>query len=201
MLKPPYLYIRKYMKKLADTSLLQFEILQQFSNVSHGISNRHTEANQRFDVRGQQPHDNKYAWVDAKVDLPVPHVDALLTKVTNIRLRVGTSDCTPIIIYDPITHSGGVIHAGFQGTIREILKETLKEFNPKDVYIGIGPAIGPCCYDDIDIQVENYQQAIEAGVPTEQIEVIRVCTKCHSDTYYSHRAGDGINFGTYFELK
>lgn len=189
------------MTKLDKVPLLQFEILRKFSNLSHGISNRHTEANQVFDVIAQQVHDNKYAWVDTNSKVPIPQVDALLTKVTDIRLRIGTSDCTPIIIYEPVTHSGGVIHAGFQGTVREILKNTLKEFNPKNVYIGIGPAIGPCCYDDIDIQVENYQQAIEAGVPVEHIEVIRVCTKCNSDRYYSYRAGDDINFGTYFELK
>lgn len=189
------------MKKLDNAALLQFEILQQFSNLSHGISNRHTEADQLFDVLAQQVHDNKYAWVEAKSKVPIPKVDALLTKATGIRLRIGTSDCTPVIIYDPVTHSGGAIHAGFQGTVREILTETLKEFNPNDVYIGIGPAIGPCCYDDIDIQLENYQQAIEAGVPSEHIEVIRICTKCNSNTYYSYRAGDDVNFGTYFELK
>lgn len=189
------------MKKLDNEALLQFEILQQFSNLSHGISNRHTEADQLFDVIAQQVHDNKYTWVHSKTAVPVTNTDALLTKEIGLRLRIGTSDCTPIIIYDPVTHSGGVIHAGFQGTVREILKASLKEFNVKDVYIGIGPAIGPCCYDDIDIQVENYQQAIESGVSTEHIEVIRICTKCNSDTYYSYRAGDDVNFGTYFELK
>ncbi len=189
------------MKKLDNAPLLEFEILQQFSNLAHGISNRHTEAEQLYDVIARQVHDNKYRWVNSRTVVPVANTDALLTKEVGLRLRIGTSDCTPIIIYDPATHSGGVIHAGFQGTVREILKATLKEFNAANVYIGIGPAIGPCCYDDIDIQLENYQQAIECEVPTEHIEVLRICTKCNSDTFYSYRAGDDVNFGTYFELK
>lgn len=178
----------------------QFSILAQFPNIAHGISNRHTERFQQYDVLAEQVHDNKYAWVTSVQSESIPQVDALLTRQPGIRLRIGTADCAPIIIYDPITHSGGVVHAGFQGTVREIVRETLKEFNAANVYIGIGPAIGPCCYDDIDIQIENYEQVLEGGVAADRIEMMRICTKCNSDTYYSYRAGDRINFGTYFEL-
>lgn len=181
--------------------LQHFSIFEQFPNLLHGISTRHTERFQEYDVLAEQVHDNKYAWVNSPQSDAIPHVDALLTRQPGVRLRIGTADCVPIIIYDPITHSGGVVHAGFQGTVREIVSETLKQFDVSNVYIGIGPAIGPCCYDEIDIQIENYEQALEVGVVADRIEIMRICTKCNSDTYYSYRAGDRVNFGTYFELQ
>lgn len=180
--------------------LLIFKNLEPYSHLSHGISTRHSEAEQQYDVIAEQVHDNKFVWVDRPLDNIVPGVDALLTSTPNVRLRAGVSDCVPIIIYDPVTHSGGVVHAGFQGTTREIIKHVLAEFNTKNVFIGIGPAIGPCCYDEIDLQVENYHQAIEMGVAENQIEVMDICTLCNQDTFFSFRGGDNVNFGAYFEL-
>ncbi|MDP3970792.1 MAG: polyphenol oxidase family protein [bacterium] len=180
--------------------LLQFEHLRGINNISHGISNRHSEQDQSFDVQANQVHGNDYAWVDDASITLVENVDALLTRTSGIKLRVGVHDCVPIIVYDVVAHAGGVIHAGFRGTVSEILKVVLQEFDTVNTYVGIGPAIGACCYEDIDIKQENYMQAIESGVPMQNIEIMNICTKCNVDTYYSHRAGDNTNFGIYLEL-
>lgn len=181
--------------------MFQFRLLTQFPELQHGIANRESEQQQSYHARAQQVHGVRYAWVDGPRLQPVPRTDALLTDTPGVRLRIGTADCTPIILYDPSTQRGGVIHAGLKGTTQGILTEVLQEFDPTQVYLGIGPAIGPACYDDIDIQTENVIQALQAGVPLEQIEVMRVCTQCSSDTFFSYRAGDrNNNFGTYFEL-
>lgn len=180
--------------------MLQFTLLQQFPDIQHGIATRHSEADQRYDVVAEQVHGNRFAWVDGPRLRPVPRVDALLTDTLGLRLRVGTADCVPIIIYDPSTRRGGVVHAGFKGTTQEILSVVLAEFNPRCVYLGVGPAIGAECYDGIDLQRENVGQALAAGVPRSHIEVMRLCTHCHQDTFYSHRAGDAGRFGSYFSL-
>lgn len=178
----------------------EFALLKKFPSVIQGVSNRHTEQLQPQAVRADQPHGKQYAWVSKYTSTVVPHVDALLTRESGFYIRAGVHDCVPIIVYDAQSHSGGVIHAGFKGTMLEILKQVLTEFNPKSTYVCIGPAIGACCYNDIDIQLENVQQAIDMGVPEEQIEIMQICTKCNNNTYYSHRAGDNTNFGIYFGL-
>ncbi len=180
--------------------MLQFKILNQFAEIQHGIATRHTERDQHYDATAHQVHGVRFAWVDGPRLKPVPYTDALLTDTPNVCVRIGTSDCTPIIIYDPSTRRGGVIHAGLKGTTQGILEKVLEEFDPTQVYLGIGPAVGPECYDQIDIQEENLLQAVQAGVPREQIEVMRLCTQCHADTFYSYRMGDRTNFGTYFKL-
>ncbi len=185
---------------MRNNDLLTFSLFEDF-NIDHGISNRHSEHLQQYDVIAEQVHHNTFAWVDSATLVPVSQTDALLTKEVGLRLRVGVSDCTPIILYDPSTHSGGVVHAGFQGTIREILTVVLQEFNSETVRVAIGPAIGACCYEDIDIKQENYVQAREYGVTDDRIALVDVCTKCDNGTYFSHRGGDSVNFGAYFELR
>lgn len=180
--------------------MIQFHLFKSFP-IHHGIATRHNEAEQSYDAIANQVHGIRFAWVDGPRLKPVPQTDALLTDTVGVRLRIGTSDCVPIIIYDPSTHRGGVIHAGLKGTSQGILETVLQEFDPAKVYLAIGPAVGPECYDEIDIQAENVFQALELGVPFTHIEVMRFCTQCHDDTFYSYRQGDRTNFGTYFELK
>lgn len=181
--------------------MFQFQLLRQFPELRHGIANRESDQYQRYQAVAQQVHGIRYAWVDGPRLQPVPRTDALLTDTPGVRLRIGTADCTPIILYDPSTQRGGVIHAGVKGTTQGILTEVLQEFDPTQVYLGIGPAVGPECYDEIDIQTENVLQAVQAGVPLHQIEVMRLCTQCHPEIFFSYRTGDrAVNFGTYFEL-
>lgn len=183
------------------SELLRFSILEQFTNtLQHGVSNRHTEHLQFSHVQAEQIHGNAYAWVTSTTQNVVPGVDALITRHANIRLRIGVSDCAPIIIYNPVQQQVSVIHAGFKGTSQEILTRVLNEFEPATTYVGIGPAIQACCYNNIDIQTENVMQALSAGVPSEHIEVIDLCTKHHNDDYFSYRGGDTTNFGIYAHL-
>jgi polyphenol oxidase len=88
---------------------------------------------------------------------------------------------------------------------------------PRNLIAGLGPAIGPCCYmvgDDVaaamgyalpnwkdamhlegegqwrfDLPAANTQQLAAAGV--RQIEDAGICTACHVDEFYSHRAERG----------
>ena len=92
--------------------------------------------------------------------------------------------------------------------------------DPKDIMAAIGPAISVCCYEVdepcaaqflalrdldsdkfvfpkgngkfmVDLLETNRQILVKAGVPAENIAVSDVCTNCHSDLLWSHRATKG----------
>ena len=91
---------------------------------------------------------------------------------------VFTADCTPILLYDPVTGAVGAVHAGWRGTAAAIgakaVAEMEKQFGcrPKNIRATIGPNIGPCCFDtDADVpqaMTERYGAvALEHIRPTE----------------------------------
>lgn len=88
---------------------------------------------------------------------------------------------------------------------------------PSEVIAAIGPCIGPCCYEVggevkeaflaqgfspalfapsgdaflLDLWQANHDVLTTAGVLPRHISVAEICTKCHSDDYFSHRATNG----------
>jgi copper oxidase (laccase) domain-containing protein len=52
----------------------------------------------------------------------------------------------------------------------------------------------------LDLWEANRQALIEAGVPREHIEVAGLCTQCHSDRFFSHRANGGQPAGRFAAL-
>lgn len=71
--------------------------------------------------------------------------DALYTKEPNIPIGVFHADCVPIFLYDPTIPLIGIIHAGFQGTLKHITYKaitTLKskeKINTSNLMVYIGP--------------------------------------------------------------
>ena len=82
-----------------------------------------------------------------------PECDALVTNDPGIALVVFTADCTPILLWDPVTGAVGAAHAGWRGTAMGIAAKTaetmVREFDccPKDIHAAIGPNIGFCCFE------------------------------------------------------
>ncbi len=92
--------------------------------------------------------------------------------------------------------------------------------DPNDVVAGIGPSIGPCCYEvgndvisawhesDItglgtavierpngyhfDLWAANRLVLVQAGVPDQQIECSARCVRCEHERYFSYRAARQI---------
>ena len=62
------------------------------------------------------------------------------------------ADCQPILLYDPVRHALGLVHAGWRGVALGIARRAVEAMQeafgtqPKDLVAGLGPAIGPCCY-------------------------------------------------------
>lgn len=100
--------------------------------------------------------------------------DALITNARQTPLIILTADCAAIFLFDPANNAIGIAHAGWRGTVAGIAAETVqrmqKEFNssPADLLAGIGPSIGPCCYEVGDEVIF----AVEAQLPDYTEEVL-----------------------------
>lgn len=82
-----------------------------------------------------------------QMDTAVRDTDALYTYEPNLLLCSFAADCVPVIFYNEVNGVVGVIHSGWQGTVKEI---SLKLFNhlvqveqclPSDFRVQIGPAL------------------------------------------------------------
>jgi len=144
--------------------------------------------------------------------------DALITQYPDILLLVQVADCVPLLIFDSKKKVIAAVHAGWKGTMLKITEKTLnkmrEEFgsNPKDIIAGIGPSIGPCCYEvgnevidkagdmkrfidknnKFDLWKANEFQLTSVGVKRSNIEISGICTKDNSNKYFSSRASNGI---------
>lgn len=100
----------------------------------------------------------------------IPNTDGLYTFEPNILLCTFTADCVPVIFFNEQASLIGVIHSGWQGTVKEI---TLKMFqhlekqeqcNPKDFKVLIGTALSQEKFEvdeDVYIQFKNLKYADE----------------------------------------
>jgi purine-nucleoside/S-methyl-5'-thioadenosine phosphorylase / adenosine deaminase len=106
---------------------------------------------------------------------PRTKADAIITRRRGVALAMSTADCVPLLFYDPVTEAIGVAHAGWRGTARGIAAATVaamgEQFgsHPGDILAGIGPSIGPCCYEVSDEVKELFlgQRDFEE-LPTEE---------------------------------
>lgn len=82
-----------------------------------------------------------------------PECDGMVTNTPGLALVVFTADCTPILLYDPITGAVGAVHAGWRGTAMDIAGKAVKAMetafgcDPADIQAAIGPNIGVCCFE------------------------------------------------------
>lgn len=79
--------------------------------------------------------------------------DALTTNLKGVLLGVKTADCVPVILGDARSGVCAAVHAGWRGTLAEIVKRALahmrEEFgtDPRDVRAALGPSALGCCYE------------------------------------------------------
>jgi len=183
-------------------------------------------------ITSHQVHGSKIACVAEMPPRPQPFpfghalegYDGFITAVPGIPLMVRVADCVPVMLYDPIRKTVAAVHAGWRGTAAGIVKKAaglmVEKFgcDISSILAGIGPSIGPCCYEvggdvadsfrpmpgssrfllqedadrySLDLQEANRQQLIGAGLPTEHIEISWLCTACNLDLFFSHRGEQG----------
>lgn len=90
--------------------------------------------------------------------------DALVTRTARVLLGVKTADCVPVILGDARTGASAAVHAGWRGTLNEIIPRTLERMSAEygtraaDVRAVVGPAAGACCYEVGGEVIEAFRQ-------------------------------------------
>ena len=145
-------------------------------------------------------------------DIEPVKADAIITNEPGLGLLIQHADCQAIMLYDPKNKAVANIHSGWQGSVANIIKGTIKKmmatFNsyPQDLIAAISPSLGPCCAEFINhctelpssfqqfMTTENYfdfwqisrHQLEQAQLRPENIHIAQVCTKCNSN-WFSYR--------------
>jgi YfiH family protein len=118
-----------------------------------------------------------------------------------------------------VVHSGwrGTVLGAPQAAVASLVREF--DSRPEELVAAIGPSIGPCCYEvghevvnavreafsggdgllsmrpggrvHLDLWAANRHWLTGCGVPTSRIEISEMCTACHTEDFYSHRAENG----------
>jgi hypothetical protein len=146
--------------------------------------------------------------------------DALITTEKDILLSVTIADCTPILIFDPTTETVAAIHAGWRGTIDEIVLKTLAEMQlhfkvkAQNCLAYIGPCIDRNTFEVdadvanhfanefkdwdpirqkylVDLKKANQSQLESIGLLPENIETSPYSTVAHNNFFFSHRKERG----------
>lgn len=82
-----------------------------------------------------------------------PERDGIITNEPGVALVCFSADCTPILLYDPVSRSVGAVHAGWRGTAAGIARNAVEKMEryfgtrPENICAAIGPCIGPCCFE------------------------------------------------------
>lgn len=91
-------------------------------------------------------HDNR-ANGATTIDSAIADCDGLYTFSNDLTLNAFVADCTPVYFINPTVNLVGVIHAGWQGTVKSIVYQALSsicqkhQLNPSDFHVVIGPSI------------------------------------------------------------
>lgn len=161
---------------------------------------------------GQVHSDRVYVVDRISRDIEVEGFDALITGQAGIGLLIQQADCQAILLHDMVQNVIAAIHCGWRGNVVNIIGKTLDrmrmEFttSPAAIQAVISPSLGPCCGEftdyrqqlpgdfqkfittpnHLDFQAISRNQLINAGVPAQNIDILRICTVCNRN-FFSHR--------------
>jgi YfiH family protein len=142
-----------------------------------------------FDV--WQVHSNRviHAMDSRNLDQPHQKADAIITNKPNVTIMMLFADCVPVMMYDPKNNVASLVHAGWQGTVNEVVGETVKSMKekygckPEDLVACIGPSI---CVDHYIIGKDVAEKVERSFENTEQI-LIKKDGKTHLDLQIANR--------------
>lgn len=152
----------------------------------------------------------------------VGEADALWTDRAGVAVGIRTADCVPILLADPDGKRVAGVHSGWRGADLRIAQRAVEVLVAQGaradrLIAAVGPAIQVCCYEVSDDLATRFRerfgddviarddgpwhldlarvvrQTLEAaGLKSDRIDVLRQCTSCDSDRYFSHRRDKGV---------
>jgi hypothetical protein len=126
-----------------------------------------------FDVWQIHSDKVKFTSLPRKSGSKHEQADAILTDSKDVSLFMQFADCVPILIYDPKNNIIGIVHAGWQGTVKRIVQNAVKYLtdmfssDPEEILAGIGPSIGPDHYEvgkNVIIEVDDKLKEIRSEI-------------------------------------
>ncbi|MBX7149775.1 peptidoglycan editing factor PgeF [bacterium] len=155
------------------TPILASRLLSEYNEkITHGFTTRFIgddthqiehfsgiTADQIFGVK--QIHSNKAIRLSPTNPGSKPEADALVTEQFGQYISIRTADCVPILLYDPVSHQVGAVHAGWRGLIAGVLENTLKEMailgtQNSNLLAAVGPFICKNCFEVGEEVVEEF---------------------------------------------
>jgi len=143
---------------------------------------------------------------------PFPGTDAIITNVPGLPIGVTVADCVPLWLFDPVTRSAGIVHAGRVGTFDNVVGATVEALgiaygvDAANLHVLVGPSAGPEAYEVSDEIADEFEMAglplqgryldlwqanamrlAEVGVSAEHISISGICT-ITDGRFHSHRA-------------
>lgn len=145
--------------------------------------------------------------------------DGFITNVKDLALSVRFADCQGVLFFDPVRRVIASVHSGWRGNVKNIIGKCVKEMVEKfgcsagDILVGISQSLGPCHAEfsepekelpewmqkyvggvdgrHVDLWKCSLDQLVAEGVKNKNIEILRRCTVCENDIFFSSRAGKG----------
>lgn len=161
----------------------------------------------------RQTHSLNIAVVDSPLQYP-QDTDALITLVPGLAVGVRTADCVPTVICAPDIGAVAAVHAGWRGTLGNIVSLTIERLaamgaEPARMHAAVGAGICQNCYEvdpelaskfrnagfgtfidnshikpHLDLKGINRRQLLDSGLRSDNIMLCDVCPR--------HTLADGV---------
>lgn len=118
------------------------------------------------------------------LDTAIPDTDALYTFERGLLLCSFTADCVPVLFFNEKNGLVGVIHSGWQGTVKEITRKLFEHLkqqeqcNPADFHVQIGPALSQ---EKFEVDDDVYQKFKNLGYAADFMYLKKETGKYHID--------------------
>lgn len=234
-----------------DGYVYKFDIFRN-EKIIHGISTRHfgtmkekkkiNENNllrflealpverKKF-ILADQIHSGNIQYISTTQKLLFEGTDGFITKEKDIFMGIRTADCLPVMFYDPIKETAGIVHAGYKGILKDIIANMIDQFmklesHVSSIKVAISPCINVCCYTVSSERIELFKKKfpfknmyiqkdgqyylnlpsialsilLAKGIKKEHIEIADMCTKDHTNEFYSYRGDSDQTFGQFMSV-
>lgn len=122
----------------------------------------------------KQTHSSHIAIINSSDEhITLDDTDALITARPGICIAVMSADCVPLLIYDYKNKVAASIHAGWKGTVGEIVTKAIELMilkfgaEPKNMIAGIGPSICEKVYEvgnEVADQFEHFDSQTKSKI-------------------------------------
>lgn len=164
---------RMIRKRQEGLEWLEFDILQQFPEVVHGVFVRSGDCKEK--IANNRKKIQETLGVSSLISCYQVHgdvvkqagelmqdeaCDGIFTKEKNVGLMIKHADCQAAIFYDPVHQAIASVHSGWRGNVQNIYAKTVETMqealgtDPEDLIVCISPSLGPDRAEFINFESE-----------------------------------------------